>query len=244
MDSKSFVNTCFQWRVPAIVGVVATVICSLFIQYILRDRPEIGYLGFSTPWILGGIGGAAINLFFLNLCIGIYHMDNANSAPKGVKYGVGFTLIITICAVGFFVWAATTASGIAGGSVIQSKESLESIFWRAVWSMFVLSAAVIPIDYCMFPDDKVHEREALLAFDGAVCLAIFLTISLPWFMGDIIESNNWAASKIYADFMLSFKSGAITFEVILACLLFDPRHFFKNNRAADPAPVKESPATL
>lgn len=190
-------------------GLSGTILIGIVVHSLIAAK-EFGYFyRGAIAWVVGCAVGAFITTVIQYFhTIRFYLMESEQEKMSSEKFQasmvlLGMLLVALALIVAFFV--KCTDEPI-------SKDLPYWIFFWANLSMAVFAFLVVFVDYHLFAGHP--ERDNLVLLDGAVLLCVLITNAI-YFSYDYFFPD-------FFNFAVGYKAGAITFEIMLACLLFDP----------------------
>lgn len=166
---------------------------------------DLKVLPLATPWILGCVTGAIGTLFLLYTAV-LFSEKPALRAKIAI-FVLGIVIIVAVVGLVLIGYHIMT--------LFPPYQSLVKIFGLITTGLLVLSAIIFIADIFIFWDSR--RRGEILAFDAWIFCSVLITHNVDWISAELF--NKYVLTP---DFTVSFQSGAVTFEIMLACLLFDP----------------------
>lgn len=246
-----------------------TLLSAAYIQRAIGFVAELRHLNFASAWVLGALAGAALNLIVINLVVANHYMQLKGRASRKIRNGAHLTIALAIFCLIYILYVALCLQWSVEAFLIEVKhqpdgrealaahlkEYFEHKFWLTALIVTTLSFIVIGIDAMIFPDaftlgfstpEKLQlvkeRRDSLMWFDFKVAVVVAITLIVP-FLQHRVLFGTFAISENHEfhEFSFSFKAGAVAFEILLACFLFDPRHFIFDDQLSDRSDKREIP---
>jgi hypothetical protein len=222
-------NFLLEHRLQGWIGLAVMLIVYCILQSQMPFHSTFRSYGLATPWLMAGIAGATTTLGILYGTIANFYMSQpiaarpfvvrAAAIVKGISYALSVVIAVGMA---YLVFASVTA------------KVLHYIYIAQVVALLLMAVFVLIIDHYVFHKrDGVgsnstildEKRRDILVFDWAVLIAVFLTIVIILTIQYVIPTEYINQSGLVDDFLVSFKSGAVCFEIMIACIVFDPRPF-------------------
>jgi len=220
------------WRLPAITGLIFMVTFFEYAQSVLFTAGQAKYFVFAMPWLLAGLSAAIFTVGVLYTFVFVYYL---NREEKLGKLGTIALLIAAGYCVICVIVIALTIHDVKNWVQFEHVEMPrfeEQFYWIAKW-MFGLSIVVACLDaaLCIALNKKWKEFFDIIWFDVVVALIVAATtFYFPAHVISLVRAlvddhvRNLLNDHVEA-FVVSFKAGAVAFEILLACALFNPSHF-------------------
>jgi hypothetical protein len=198
------------------VGVIATIVFA-FVVHLIIAGDEFGYFyREAISWVIGCAVGALITTTFQYVYTLTYYLrepkDAASEPTRQTMSSEKFTATWVLFAMLFIAFGLIVTFFVKTIGVSVSPEFPSWIFLVANVYLALFAFFLVFVDYHLFSDH--HERDRLVYLDLAVVMCVLIT-NVAY-----IVYRKWYPD--FANFAVGYKAGAITFEIMLACLLFDP----------------------
>jgi NitT/TauT family transport system substrate-binding protein len=239
--SKELRSFLLEYRLQGWIGIVVMFFVYYGLQWFMPYDPSFRLYGFATPWLMAGIAGATTTLAVLYSTIADFYMRNRFAASESVlsaaKLVRSISLLLTI-----LITAACVYLVIAPVTL----KLLVYTYFGQILLLFLLAIFILVIDRRVFRERAGgnspvldERRRDIITFDWAVLIAVGLTVVVLVITPHILPARYMSEAGLVDGFLISFKAGAVSFEIMIACIVFDPRPFLQEYKAiygSDTAP--------
>jgi hypothetical protein len=208
-----------------IIGVVIIFGLVAIFHHLLQTY-EIEYYALADSWLLGCIAGVGFTQYML-YDLYIQHYLTSPKVSDRRKRIARRVMSLVIGGLALFIGIVLFASLSP-----VSENAAFIIYSMSVGTLLVLSLLFCLIDIWLL---KIRD-EYVVTFDLSVLFCVVATTLVPTIFSEI-----WYSARHMGYFPVIFKAGAIAFEVMLACLLFDPTYLLRDDDDQKVAPVGITP---